>query len=228
MELRIFAPAYNVAGSLVKLIEELDDVQDTLTRQGHNLSVLIINDNSTDDTREALEHASQRYDWLFVRHNEQNLGNAGNIIAGYQWGVDSDADIIGCLDADGEHSPYAMIRHLGMIEDGKCDGIAGTIIFPEHDVVNHLDRKMMWFWGESQSKAAGIDGVFYIQSPGYNLHQRHRVAKALELFKDYQQFFTQNSSEQLPRWGMHGVFIHLIAVGTGADRGAFRRQQRGV
>ena len=67
-----------------------------------------------------------------------------------------------------------------------------------------------------QAALSGIDGMFYIQSPGYNLHQGHRVAKALELFKKYQEFFAANTAEQFPRWGLHGVMIHLIAVGTGA------------
>lgn len=215
MEIAIFSPAFNTAGTLPKLIDEFDDVAVTLGRHGHELTVLIINDNSTDGTKDLLDAAVKKYHWLTVHHNEKNLGNAGNIVAGYEWGVDLDADVIGCLDADGEHSPYAMIRHLRMIGNGECDGIAGSIIFPDHDA-NHHDRNMMRFWGGMQAAMAGVDGLFYIQSPGYNLHQRHRVEKVLELFTEYQKFFAKNTTEPFPRWGLHGVMIHLIAVGTGA------------
>lgn len=215
MKIRIFSPVFNVAGSVQRLIEEFVDVELMLKARGHELSVLLINDNSTDGTREVLDGASGTYTWLTARHNEKNLGNAGNIVAGYIWGSDSDADIVGCMDADGEHSPYAMIRHLSMIERSECDGVAGSIIFPDHDA-NHHDRNMMRFWGGMQAALAGVDGLFYIQSPGYNLHQRHRVAQALELFEKYQQFFAENTSETFPRWGLHGVMIHLLAVGTGA------------
>ena len=215
MKIRIFSPVYNVAGAVDRLISEFADVEAVLNIHGHTLEVLLINDNSTDGTCEVLDQAGKACPWLTVRHNTKNLGNTDNIIAGYRWGVDSDADVVGCMDADGEHSPYAMIRHLGMIERGECDGIVGSIIFPDHDA-DHHDRNMMRFWGGMQSAMAGIDGMFYIQSPGYNLHRRYRVEKALELFNEYQEFFKQNTAEPFPRWGLHGVMIHLIAVGTGA------------
>lgn len=213
MQLAVFSPAFNTAGTLPKLIDEFDDVAVTLGRHGHDLTVLIINDNSTDGTRALLDAATKKYHWLEVRHNEKNLGNAGNILAGYQWGVDAHVDVIGCLDSDGEHSPYAMIRHLGMIARGECDGVVGSIIFPDHNA-NHHDRNMMRFWGGMQAAMAGVDGMFYIQSPGYNLHRCGFVEEALDLFQLYQEFFAKNTTEQFPRWGMHGVVIHLMAVGA--------------
>lgn len=215
MKIRIFSPVFNVKAAVGRLVEEFADVALMLSARGHEMSVLLIDDNSTDGTREVLDAAGKKYEWLQIRHNEKNLGNAGNILAGYRWGTDSDTDIVGCMDADGEHSPYAMIRHLGMIERGECDGIAGSIIFPDHDA-NYHDRNMMRFWGGMQAAMAGIDGMFYIQSPGYNLHQRHCIAQALELFEKYREFFAKNTKEPFPRWGLHGVMIHLIAVGTGA------------
>ncbi len=215
MKIRIFSSAYNVAQAAERLVNELADVQIILDQHDHQLEVLLINDNSTDGTREVLDQASEVYSWITVRHNAKNLSNAGNILAGYRWGADSDADVVGCMDADGEHSPYAMIRHLGMIERGECDGVVGSIIFPDHDA-NHNDRNMMRFWGGMQAAMAGVDGMFYIQSPGYNLHQRHRVENALVFFERYQEFFAKNTTESFPRWGLHGVMIHLIAVGTGA------------
>jgi len=214
-KIRIFSPVYNVANSVERLINEFADVELLIKSHGNELELLLINDNSTDGTREVLDLAAEKYAWLNVSHNEKNIGNAGNIIVGYSWGANSDADIVGCMDADGEHSPYAMIRHLRMIENGECDGISGSIIFPDHNA-NHNDRNMMRFWGGMQASMAGVDGMFYIQSPGYNLHQRHRVVKALELFRKYEEFFVANTTEAMPRWGMHGIIIHLIAVGTGA------------
>lgn len=214
-KIRIFTPAFNVESTISKLIGEFADVEMMLRARGIELTVLIINDNSTDKTKAVLDLADDAYAWLEVRHNLRNLGNAGNIIAGYEWGAESDADIVGCMDSDGEHSPYAMIRHLQMIASGQCDGVVGSIIFPDHNA-NHHDRNMMRYHGGMQAALAGIDGMFYIQSPGYNLHRRHRVAEALELFEGYKKFFADNTCEEFPRWGLHGVMIHLIAVGTGA------------
>jgi|GEM_PF-5878211 glycosyltransferase involved in cell wall biosynthesis len=215
MKINIFIPAFNVGTTIGRLISEFADVEMMLKARGHELRVLVINDNSTDNTKSVLDLAVNTSCWLEIGHNNKNIGNAGNIIAGYRWGVQSGADVVGCIDSDGEHSPYAMIRHLQIIESGQCDGVVGSIIFPDHNA-NHHDRNMMRYHGGMQSALAGVDGMFYIQSPGYNLHQTHRVKKALEFFEGYKKFFTENTSEEFPRWGLHGVIIHLIAVGTGA------------
>jgi glycosyltransferase involved in cell wall biosynthesis len=138
MHVRVFSPAYNVAKTIGILLEEYDDVYSILKKKGHNLEVLILNDNSNDGTHKLLDSAVKKYKkWLRIKHNETNLGNAGNIITGYTWGADSEADYVACMDADGEHSPYAMLRHLKMLESGRWDGIAGSIIFPDP----HIDRK---------------------------------------------------------------------------------------
>ncbi len=213
-KIRIFAPAYNVAGSIQALLEEMDDVSTLLKRSyGYDLEMFVINDNSSDNTGAILSEAHAKYPWLSVRHNSENLGNGINIMAGYEWA--SEADIAGCLDADGEHSPYAMIRHLKMITEGGFDGVVGSIIFPDHDA-NHHDRNMMRYHGGMQAALAKIDGMFYIQSPGYNLHKAEKVKEALRLLPLYQEFFTANSAEAFPRWGVHGVMIHLLSIGAGA------------
>lgn len=216
IDLGVFTPAYNVADSLPKLIEELREVAMVLVHRKPmiSLEVLIINDNSTDATKEILDEAQKTHQWLECLHNKTNLGNAANIIAGYEWA--SQADIAGCLDADGEHSPYAMLRHIDWLLGEQCDGVAGSIIFPDHDA-NYHDRNMMRFCGGMQSVAAGIDGMFYIQSPGYNLHRAEYVRTALELYKEYQTFFAEHSIDPMPRWGMHGVMIHLLSKGADAQ-----------
>jgi len=215
MKINIFTPAFNVEKTIGKLITEFADVEMILRTRGHELRVLVINDKSTDNTKSVLDLAVNENSWLEVGHNAQNIGNAGNIVAGYRWGVQSGADVVGCMDSDGEHSPYALIRHLQMIESGQCDGVVGSIIFPDHNA-NHHDRNMMRYHGGMQSALAGIDGMFYIQSPGYNIHQAYRVKKALEFFEEYKRFFAESTNEEFPRWGLHGVIIYLIAVGTGA------------
>lgn len=216
MKISVFLPAFNVATQIGRLLAEMNDVFNVFGGQGHELCVLVIDDHSIDATAQALQEAGERYSWLQIRTNPQNLGNATNILAGYRWGVEQESNLIACMDADGEHSPYSLIRHARMILDGVCDGVVGSIIFPDHNS-NYHDRNMMRFWGGMQASLAGIDGMFYIQSPGYNVHQGHRVAMALQLFEEYQIFFAAHTTEEFPRWGVHGVIIHLVARGTGAN-----------
>lgn len=211
----MFTPAFNVAVSLPTLLKEFDDVAAMLERQQDELKLLVLNDNSSDETGVILDRAAAVYPWLSVTHNRSNLGNAANIVAGYTWGSDT-GDVVGCLDADGEHSPYALLRHIRPIRSGTYDGVSGSIIFPEHDTPNHNDRNMMRFYGGMQSTMAGVDGQFYIQSPGYNLHRSERVTAALKLLDDYKRFFATQAVGEFPRWGMHGVMIHLLSRGAGA------------
>lgn len=280
IRIRIFSPGYNVGKTAMDLIEDYINVQKILIGMKCKIELLLIDDNSVDNTLEIFKQAAKKHKWITVKHNKKRMFNAANIIRGYKWGAKSKCDIIICMDFDGEHSPYAIPRHLRMIQRGECDGVVGSIIFPDHhidrraiektlleinslseqgneEMVKHflsilekinqfgeelisadgfLDRNMMRYWGRMQSTIAGIDGTFYIQSPGYNIHQRYRVEEALKLFKEYKRFFYGESfpglvgealtnkikkvegtdKDPFPRWGMHGVMIHLIAVGTGA------------
>lgn len=215
-KVHFFLPAFNVENSIQHLVGEFAEVVAVLKGRGIELSVLIINDASTDNTSEFADFQAEQHDWLSVKHNVQNLGNSANILAGYRWGVESGADIIGCMDADGEHSPYGLLRHINWLTEDGYDGVAGSIIFPDHDQ-DYTDRHMMRHHGSLQAKMAGVDGMFYIQSPGYNLHCRGAVEAMLELYDEYEQFFNSNSERAMPRWGMHGVVVCLLGqMGVGA------------
>jgi glycosyltransferase involved in cell wall biosynthesis len=67
-EISIIVPAYNAAPALSATIESIE-LQDF-----DNFELIIIDDNSTDDTAVIAETASQRYDNIVVVHNPKNLG----------------------------------------------------------------------------------------------------------------------------------------------------------
>jgi glycosyltransferase involved in cell wall biosynthesis len=261
-KVRIFSPARNVGYTIESLLKEFDDLYDALRKENITLEVLILEDASTDDTARILDAAlseNRKFArWLSVRHNPTNVGNSENIVSGYVWATeDASVDYVGCIDADNEHSPSAIKRHLLKIVSGVCDGVVGSINFADSyidqaaiekamldlneqmnagnreafklalslamnfknnliSVNDHLDRLMMRFHGRMQSTLAQIKGIFYIQSPGFNIHQRHRVARALELLSAYRGFLASEGAGEFPKWGLHLVVIYLISIGTGA------------
>lgn len=211
----LFMPAYNVEQSIDNLLEQIDDLGYLLQAHQCTLKVRIINDASTDQTApQIINRITPINTAIELQNNPVNRGNATNIIDGYHWALShaQDNDLIGCLDADGEHSPLALRRHIDYLAHSSYEGIVGTIIYPEEQI-SRVDLNMMQFIGRLQSSIMGVTEPFYIQSSGYQLHRLSPLKKVIyELLPSYLDFFSQSKSEPLPRWGMHAVINHLLCL----------------
>lgn len=122
-KLYLSSPAYNCAGPINEHFYQFIGLKAALRDAlSMDLALLIINDNSNDGTREVLDSLAEKHDFLRVIHNEKNMRNASNIVRGYTenlrlakeelGGSADDKALIGCLDADGEHNPMLMLRHI--------------------------------------------------------------------------------------------------------------------
>lgn len=212
-QLLLFSPAYNVAEYLERDILYFADLQEVLRGYGCSLTLLVIDDHSTDHTWDTLTRFAKTFDFLRTRRNEMNVGNTTNIIAGYRWalGVADEETLIGCLDADGEHNPLAFRRHIDYIESGECDGVVGSIIYPA-DKMNWATLNSMRFLGAVQASMMGIIDPFYIQSPGYQLHDPRFLKTAVEiLLPQYREFYEEHYGE-FPQWGVHAVIDSLVSM----------------
>ncbi len=216
----IFSPAFKVGETIEKSLEMFEDFEVLLKARGVELQLQIINDGSPDNTREALEKFATSHNFMSVKNNEKNLGNAKNIVAGYNWAIEtaensSGTALVGCLDADGEHNPLAFRKHIEYITEEGFDGVVGSIIYPDHRI-NWLDMHMMRFNGGLQAAMMGVAEPFYIQSPGYQLHRLRYIKEAVQnLFPRYQKFYEKESREEMPKWGMHAL-LDTLACTAGA------------
>jgi glycosyltransferase involved in cell wall biosynthesis len=75
-ELTIYIPTFN---RLSKLKNCLNAIKSDIVGHESKVTVYVSNNASTDGTKEYLDSL----DWIKVRHNETNLGYAGNVIHGY-------------------------------------------------------------------------------------------------------------------------------------------------
>ena len=216
----LFTPAYNCQDSIGKVLKQVKDLKFLLDQEKTSLSLLVINDCSSDRTAQIVQEFRKENPFVELQNNQRNLGKADSVIIGYKWAlnkaekvVKEDKDIlIGCFDADGEHNPLGFRWHIKeyIIEQG-FDGVVGSIIYPYHKI-GWADLHMMRFFGYLQSEMARIKDPFYIHSPGYQLYKL-RILKVVmeELFPDYKRFFQENYGE-FPRWGIQGVIVVLVSL----------------
>jgi glycosyltransferase involved in cell wall biosynthesis len=73
--LTISVPAYNDSQSLIKLVQESQNLCKTL---GLPLEMLIINDGSSDDTLKVAKGLAGEYGNIQIINHEKNLGFGGN------------------------------------------------------------------------------------------------------------------------------------------------------
>jgi len=103
-------PAYNEGESIEQTIHEIFEVD-----YPNIAEVVVVNDASTDNTREILDRLKKKYKKLVVIHNEVNTGNAaGSQNIGLKY-VTSEFVVV--VDGDSYPSKDSIKKMIGFLED---------------------------------------------------------------------------------------------------------------
>ncbi len=127
----ILVPAYNEA-------ENVGQVLDLMPGEvcGRETAVLVVDDGSRDGTGDvAAEHGA-----IVARH-VINRGGGAALRTGYRLMVESGAEVVVTLDADGQHLPSEMARLVEPVLDGQVDVAHGSRVLGEADN-NHFAREL--------------------------------------------------------------------------------------
>jgi len=127
----ILVPAYNEA-------ENVGYVLDRLPEEvcGVETAVLVVDDGSKDGTGDvAAEHGA-----IVARH-VINRGGGAALRTGYRLMVESGAEVVVTLDADGQHLPSEMERLVKPVLDGEVDVAHGSRVLGQADR-NTLSREL--------------------------------------------------------------------------------------
>ncbi len=127
----ILVPAYNEA-------ENIGVVLDQMPAEvcGVRTEVLVVDDGSRDGTGDvAAEHGA-----LVARH-VTNRGGGAALRTGYRLMVESGAEVVVTLDADGQHLPSEMSRLVAPVLDGEVDVAHGSRVLGHADR-NHFAREL--------------------------------------------------------------------------------------
>ena len=127
----ILIPAYNEAENIGVVLGQIPPAACGLSTE-----VLVVDDGSRDGTGDvAAEHGA-----LVARH-VTNRGGGAALRTGYRLMVESGAQIVVTLDADGQHRPDEMERLVKPILDGEVDLAHGSRVLGHADR-NHFAREL--------------------------------------------------------------------------------------
>ncbi len=117
VELSVVIPAYNEEDNVQPL---LDRLAEALEPQDFSFEVILVDDVSTDQTRQRLVAAKASHPWLRVLTLVQHGGQTCAMAAGFKA---TRGRVIATLDGDLQNDPMEIPRMMQMLDD--CDAVTG-------------------------------------------------------------------------------------------------------
>jgi glycosyltransferase involved in cell wall biosynthesis len=136
MKLSVVMPVYNEARTIEDILARVRAVP-------VDKEVIVVDDGSTDGTRERLQKAAQNHDGLVVLFHTENRGKGAALRTGFSAVT---GDIVVIQDADLEYDPAEYPTLMQPIVDGRADVVYGSrflggphrVLFFWHYVGNRL------------------------------------------------------------------------------------------
>lgn len=114
MKKLIIIPAYNESSNIEKTVE-------TIKEEAPEFDYVIINDCSTDNTRQICENHHYNIVNLPI-----NLGIGGAVQTGYRYGYEEGYDLAVQVDGDGQHDPKFLDEMAKYLESHNLDMVIGS------------------------------------------------------------------------------------------------------
>lgn len=145
MKKLIIVPAYNEEQSIKKTIE-------AILQESKNFDYVIINDCSTDRTREICEANGYNIVNLPI-----NLGIGGAVQTGYRYAVKYGYDMAVQVDGDGQHNPEFLDKMAKYLEKNNLDMVIGSrFIKKEGFQSSKLRRVGIYFFSRLIKMVTGV------------------------------------------------------------------------
>ena len=129
----VFVPAFNEAGRIEQTIGDILAQSGVLSEAGCELRIYVVDDGSTDGTRELARSAGAH---RVIRHRV-NLGLGAAVRSGLLAARADGADIVAKLDADLQHDPADLKALITPLIDDEADLVYG-------DRFKRIDYRMPW------------------------------------------------------------------------------------
>lgn len=119
MKTSIVIPAYNEGERINKVIKNI-------RKENKKITIIIVDDGSTDNTLSKLRSASDTYGNLVILRHRVNLGKGAAMKTGAIYAFKNGCDAVVFMDADGQHAPEDLIKFTNKLNEGKYDLILGV------------------------------------------------------------------------------------------------------
>ncbi|MER5889881.1 polyprenol monophosphomannose synthase [Streptomyces sp. NPDC001941] len=123
----VIIPTYNEADNIKPIVARVRES----VPEAH---VLVADDNSPDGTGKLADELAAEDTQVHVLHRKGKEGLGAAYLAGFQWGIDHDYDVLVEMDADGSHQPEELPRLLTALKG--ADLVLGSRWVPGGRVVN--------------------------------------------------------------------------------------------
>ncbi|RMH19914.1 MAG: glycosyltransferase family 2 protein [Acidobacteria bacterium] len=186
-EIAVLIPAYNeednIAGVLERIPKEI---------LGRKVQTFVVVDGGTDGTEEIVRRMA-----VPVVVQPINRGGGAALRVGYQVALDSGADVVVTLDADGQHLPEEIPALVEPIVNGEADFVNGSRVLGSFEI-------------ESKTRAVGVVLFNWLIS----LLMAKRITDCSNAFRairaDYLRRFTLNQDQ------FHTSEVLIEAIKKGA------------
>lgn len=136
-DISIIIPTYNESENIVNMIHALED---TFSNNSINGEIIVVDDDSPDNTANLAKYLKQKYDNVKVVVRTHDRGLSQSVVEGFNH---CESDVIGVVDCDFSHPVELIPAFLDKINNG-CDVVFGTRYAKEGEIRGWgLKRKLI-------------------------------------------------------------------------------------
>ncbi|NMB66752.1 glycosyltransferase family 2 protein [Candidatus Woesearchaeota archaeon] len=182
-------PAYNEERTIKETLEHIFSIDyDNISQ------VIVVNDNSTDKTKEIVESLKKDHKNLILINNKKNLGNAAktkNVGLKY-----ANGEIIAFVDADSYPAKDSLKKMLGFFEDKKVGAVTCPILVKNQSNIIEKMQELEYKTIATTRKLLGYLDSIYVTPGPLALYRK----KALEKINGFDE---ENLTEDIEiTWGL--------------------------
>lgn len=168
----VIVPTYNERENLAKLVTRLRALPG-------DVHVLVVDDNSPDDTGEIADELAASDPGVHALHRAGKLGLGTAYKAGFAFGLERGYHYICTMDADFSHSPESVPALLDKAAEGY-DLVVGSRYVPGGDVVGSTRPRKLISYGANWLAHTILDVQVRDCTAGFRCYRR-RVLEAIDL-----------------------------------------------